>query len=419
MKKIREIVFGEKSNKQLLAKNTFWLGMVEVVSKLIMFLVTISIVRYLGPVQFGAYTFVMSLVALLMIFSDFGVGTILTRDVAKDKSKATPILANALGMRVATSGLIMVLMSICLPFLGSNKIYIFLIVVTTIYSIVQQFQGLMQAALQAFEKMEYIFVVRVTYYLGVLLATMVTIKFDMGINWLMINYLTLGILNIVVCVWLLNKLGVDIKFEWNKKLWTELLKESAPIFGFIACTQIYGNLDTILISKYFGNAQVGIYQSAYKILYAFQSVNIINSATFPRISVLIHEGKHDTVNRLIKAIIGGSIVVLVPLVLFIGWQSNLIIGLIYGNKYLAAAPIMTALVWVGVINYFRTFATNLLVAKGKQKYVFLAVLVGLVVNVTLNVTIMPRVGFAFAATSLVISELTILALSLGLARIRP
>jgi O-antigen/teichoic acid export membrane protein len=399
------------STRKTLIKNTFWLSLVELFSKVIMFVVTITIIRYLGPNIFGAYNFAFSFVALLMIVSDLGVGTIVSREVAKHKDMTENYLGNALGLRTVTSIVIMVVTLISLLFLGSNSQYWLLVIISALYNLSQQFFGMVQSILTAHERMEYLFGVKLVYYLGIMAAAFATTRFDLGVNGLVLLYLLVGLLSVGSGLLAVSRLGVKIRVIFDFTFWKELLVESLPLFGFIACSQIYGNLDTLLIGRSYGTEGVGIYQSAYKILFAFQSINVINAATFPRMAVLIHEGREQTLNRLIFIIIAMSMLGLVPLILLINWKSEVIVQLIYGKKYLAAAPIMVNLVIVGGVNYFRIFATNLLVARGKQKSVFIAVLVGTVVNAILNYWLIPIRGFEFASISLLVSESLILIVS--------
>ncbi|MDD4136171.1 MAG: polysaccharide biosynthesis C-terminal domain-containing protein, partial [Candidatus Shapirobacteria bacterium] len=185
-----------------------------------------------------------------------------------------------------------------------------------------------------------------------------------------------------------------------------------PLFGMTAATVIYANNDTLLIGRYFGNDQVGWYQTAFKILFAFQSVNVINYAIFPRITVLFHENKKEIVGKLIKLVVGLSFLGLIPLALLITWQRELIMKLIYGPSFVVAAGVMSLLVWSGVINYFRVFVGNLLVIKKKQNVVFWSVLIGTLVDFIINYFLIPKVGFVQAGWSLIISELVILGVML-------
>ena len=171
---------------------------------------------------------------------------------------------------------------------------------------------------------------------------------------------------------------------------------------------IYVNNDTLLIGRNLGNDQVGFYQTAYKILFAFQSVNVINNVLFPRLTVLFHEDKQESAKKLIKLSFLVSVVVLVTLALIITWQRDLIMRLIYGKSFVISAGVMSLLIWSGVINYFRVFVGNLLIIKHKQKMIFWAVLVGTLVNLTTNYLFIPKIGFVQGGWSLIISELVIL-----------
>ena len=374
-----------------------------------MFFVTISIGLYLGTNGFGAYNYALSFVALFMIFSDLGVSTVITRDMAKHKDKAADYLGNSLSLRMITSLFIIFITLLSLFLFKSYRPYSGLIILVTIFYLCQQISGITVTVLTAFEKMEFVFISRLIYFIGILLSTIFMVKTNGGINLMIILNTGVSIITIITGLYLIRKLKIRIFLCWQKDFIRQILVESIPIFGFIACTQVYLNLDTLLIGRYFGDNSVGIYQAAYKILFAFQSVNIINSATLPRISVLIHENKHSTLAKLTQLIIVFSLAILLPLALIISLNSRLIISLVWRSPaYFAAAAILPLLIWSGIANYFRNYTTNLLIASGRQKYVFISILIGLIVNSGLNIFIMPIIGYSFAATSLLISEVVIL-----------
>ena len=411
-KKIKSILFTNQSNKQILAKNTFWLGAIEVGSKLILLVTTLTIIRYLGPKEFGAYNFSLAFAAIISVLSDLGINAILTRDVAKNKLMTETFLANALGMRLLGSVIVIILTLISYPFLGKNQSYFLLILLAVIYTLAMMIQGAILAVLVAFEKMEYIFAIRMGYYIGILGITIGIVSMKLGAISILLGYIIMALLTAIMAIYWLKKLRVRTRITFKLTEWRQLWAELWPMFGFITAGAIYTNLDTLLISNFFGNEQVGIYQAGYKILYAFQSVNIINSATFPRFAILIQENKKEKLNRLLKWLVIGSGGMLIIIAGVITWQKDLIVQLIYGKVYGSAATIMAILIWGGVLNYFRIMATNLLVAKGKQKLVFKVMVRGLIVNAVLNLLIMPRVGFEFAAISLVISEMVILIMAI-------
>jgi len=398
---------GELTNKELLIKNTFWLSGIEFCSKILLFFITLGLVRYWGAEEFGAFNLSFAYVAMFMILGDFGLTTITTREVAKRKDLSQKYLNNLIGLKLALSVII------CLFFAASflvvhNPVSILLLIITLIYSLALIFQGTFLAIFQAWEKMEMVFLNKMTFYVGMLVSALLIISFHGSAINLVVGYTIATILAILLGLWQISSLKIKVKIAFDFNFWKELIIEALPLLGMTAATVVYANNDTLLIGRYLGNSQVGFYQTAYKILFAFQSINVINNAIFPRLTVLFHENKEETAKKLIKLVIWLSLLGLIPLATIITWQRGLIIKLIYGEAFVVSAGVMSLLVWSGVINYFRVFVANLLIIKKKQKMVFGAVLIGTLIDLIINYFFIPKFGFIQAGWSLIISELIIL-----------
>jgi len=398
---------GELTNKELLIKNTFWLSGIEFCSKILLFFITLGLVRYWGAEEFGAFNLSFAYVTLFMILGDFGLTTITTREVSKHKDLSEKYLNNLIGLKLALSIIICLLFAS--SFLFINKpVSIWLLITTLVYSLTLIFQGIFLAIFQAWEKMEMVFLNKMVFYVGMLVSALLIINFHGNAIHLVIGYTIATILTIFLGFWQTSLLKIKIKVAFDFKFWKELIIEVLPLLGMTAATVVYANNDTLLIGRYFGNSQVGFYQTAYKILFAFQSINVINNAIFPRLTILFHEDRKETAKKLIKLVIVVSLLGLIPLAVVITWQRELIMKLIYGEAFMVSAGVMSLLVWSGVINYFRVFVANLLIIKKKQKMVFVAVLLGTVVDLTVNYFFIPKFGFIQAGWSLIISELIIL-----------
>lgn len=395
------------SNKRILIKNTFWLSAIEFFSKVLMFVVIVGLVRYWGADEFGTFNLAFAYVAIFMILADFGLSTITTREVAKHKDLSEKYLGNLIGLKLFLS--LIIGLFFAASFLFINKpVSTQLLLITLIYSLTQGFQTLFISIFQAWEKMEMVFFNRMVFYIGVLASAMLVIKNNGSATHLVLGYMMSTILAIILGIWQSYLLKIKVKIIFDFKFWKELIKEALPLLGMTAAMVIYANNDTLLIGRYFDNNQVGFYQTAFKILFAFQSINVINYAIFPRLTILFHEEKKDTAKKLIKMVIVLSLLGLIPLALIITWQRELIMKLIYGQNFVVSAGVMSLLIWSGVINYFRVFVGNLLVIKKKQNMVFWSILIGTLINLTINYFLIPKVGFVQAGWSLIISELVVL-----------
>lgn len=397
------------SNKKILIKNVFWLGAVEFFSKILLFFVVVGLVRYWGAKEFGAFNLASAYVSIFMILADFGLSTITTREVAKRKDLSEKYLGNLIGLKLLLS--LVIGLFFAASFLFVNKpVSIELLVATLIYSLIQGFQTLFISIFQAWERMEMVFLNRMVFYVGVLVSALLVIKNNGSAINLVLGYGMSAVLTIMVGIWQSYLLKIKIKIIFDFSFWKEIIKETLPLLGMTAAMVIYANNDTLLIGRYFGNDQVGFYQTAYKILFAFQSINVVNYVVFPRLTILFHENNEDTAKKIIKLVTILSLLGLIPLAIVITWQRELIMKLIYGQSFMVAAKVMSLLVWSGVINYFRVFMGNLLVIKHKQNMVFWSILIGTLFNLTINYFLIPKLGFVQGGWSLVISEFVVLVL---------
>lgn len=411
VKWLKSILFRNQSTRQTLIKNTFWLGLIEFFSKIIMFFVTILIVRSFGPTNFGKFNLAFSYAAIFILFSDFGLDTIVTREIARNPSLIHKYLSNSLSIKIIISLLIVIISFFARPLLNGDTFIQKLFLLCIAYSLIQNIYSLFISIFSGLEKMEYIFISRIIYYLGILFSAILITTNNSTPDKLLLLYMLISIITLSATAVLLIINKVYISLEFDFVFWKKIFIETLPLLGMAILTTIHLNNDTILIGRFFGPEKVGLYQSAYKILFAFQSINIVNFALFPRFSTLIHQKNYASLNKLIRLTLLLSFIVLIPLAISITIFAKPIINIIYGPVYSGTSLTLILLIWSGVISYFRTFASNLLIASNHQKSFFYIFLIGTILNVILNIIITPLYGYYIPALSLLLSEalITILA----------
>ncbi|MHA1380609.1 MAG: oligosaccharide flippase family protein [Candidatus Helarchaeota archaeon] len=84
---LKSLLFENKTIKQTIFKNTFWLGLTGVIQKGVSFLVIVWLARYFGPVIYGKWAFALSFTALFAFLPNFGFGLLTIRELARDKFK--------------------------------------------------------------------------------------------------------------------------------------------------------------------------------------------------------------------------------------------------------------------------------------------------------------------------------------------
>jgi O-antigen/teichoic acid export membrane protein len=79
---VKAVLFDNRTIKQTIFKNTFWLTVAEGVSRLLTLILIIYVARILRATEYGKFTFAIVFVYLLSIFSDLGLSSITTRELS-------------------------------------------------------------------------------------------------------------------------------------------------------------------------------------------------------------------------------------------------------------------------------------------------------------------------------------------------
>ena len=86
-----------------IAKNATALFIGNNLTKILTFVLTIFLARYLKDVGFGILSFAINFTALFVVLMEFGTGVIIIREVARRKDEIDKYLGNALTLRLLSS----------------------------------------------------------------------------------------------------------------------------------------------------------------------------------------------------------------------------------------------------------------------------------------------------------------------------
>src|SRR3989344_4002237 len=83
VKRIKDFLFQNASTRQTIAKNTFWLAVSNIGGRLLRAAIIIYAARVLGTAEWGIFSYAISLVTLITVFTDAGISPLLIREAAK------------------------------------------------------------------------------------------------------------------------------------------------------------------------------------------------------------------------------------------------------------------------------------------------------------------------------------------------
>ncbi len=218
---------------------------------------------------------------------------------------------------------------------------------------------------------------------------------------------------IVAIIAVLNKSG-KLKFNWNMPFFLLIVKKSAPFALLVLLMSFYNRIDPVLIDKLLtgdmGKEQVGIYAQGYRLLDAGQNFAFLFAVLLLPIfakMISVNQSVENLIKLSASMIISGSLIIAIAAQFY----SNDIMQLMYGimpdesqQHYLIrinqSATVLKLLMFsfVGISSNY-IFGT-LLTANHNLKQLNIIALGGLVVNISLNLILIPHyhsVGSAYAS----------------------
>jgi len=385
------------------AMNTIWLLAERIVRIAINFFVTIYLIKYLGPDNFGLLSYAISFVTILASFAVLGMDSIIVRDLVSEENKSNAILGTSFYLRLVASIVSIIFIFIILSLSNeelSTSLLILVISTTTIFQsfnvIDLYFQAKVQSKFTVYAQFTSLVISSaLKIYLIIINADLIYFAYTIALE----SFLFAIGLVVVYKIQVVGKHRWNFSFVLSKKL----LKDSLPLLLAGVVVAIYMRIDQIMIKNMLDNSQAGYYSAAVKLceLWYFIPMALSNSV-FPAI---VNAKKTSEKNyrlrmqRFYDIMSWLSIGVSIPLTIF----APQIINLLYGAKFISAFPVLQIYIWSSVATFLGVASSQYLVTENLTKISFYRTFGGMIVNVLLNLILIPKIGIIGSALATLIS----------------
>lgn len=381
-------------------QNSLWMGVQPVVLNIISLFVIGYIADALGNEDYGRFIFAFSIVGLLEAFSSLGLRAVVVRDIAANRENVASLIGKFLPFRAVLSCFAYFLLMMLANVMGyptKTKTVVYIAGATLFFNaIATTFFDLFQA----FEKMKYVAYARFISGAVLTALSVVVVYMGYGIFGLTIVYL-LGsvLLFFFAMVYYYRNAFPPIIFSLSLPFWRESLKKGMPFFMIAFLGVLNDKIGIVFLSKMGGESSVGLYGAAIGLVSKLHVIpDSICSSIFPIISMLYSRSNEEVRNLFWKFFKYLSLIAL-PIAVGTTYLSGSIINLVYGEKYAASSVTLAILAWtlpVAFLDYLHGWA---LAAIHLQDKVLKVVSIGVIVNIFLNLLLVPfiqEVGVAFA-----------------------
>jgi PST family polysaccharide transporter len=363
------------------------------------------IVRFFGQEMVGQYALVITTAELFRVVSDFGVDIVVTKgllDPTRDRSGLVGVAARLKFFTTSLAALSAIGTGVLLGF--SDEVVWGIVVVSAgfyISAYTNLLRATYEAELAVGKLLRPTIVVRSVYFLLVVLGLWA----GMGV---------VGIVSLAVVTDALLLLYVLLKAKDRGYALTsvtgtsirELFSSAIPIGVLGLVVTAYARLSTIILAKLGGEVAVAYWTSAHRIAevvllatgaFATSMLPVFSRYIYEKTSLReSHKMFFPYFRKLVLLVMGGALV----LALF----SEQIISIIFTPAYSDASTALAVLSGWTIFASANMFLTNMLYAAERQRTVLSIAVFNLVLNVFLNLQLIPMLGFLGAAVAAVVTE---------------
>lgn len=189
----------------------------------------------------------------------------------------------------------------------------------------------------------------------------------------------------------------------SEPMYRTLLSFSAPLVISATMTKVLSDIDTALLGVFVSTGDIGVYNVVYP-LAALLSIplNAIGFLFLPMISELHANGEREEMSRMYKLVTKWTVLFTIPLLFAILLFPENVIALTFGREYLEGSIALQILSLAFFIPLVAGPNTNVLMSIGSTKQIMYFDTSTAVLNIVLNLWLIPKYSFlgAAAATSI-------------------
>ncbi len=388
----------------MLARNSVWMFLGYGLKILIQAGYFILIARSLGPGEYGAFVGVTALIAIVAPFAGLGTGYLLVKNVARDRSRLAECWGNSLFVSLVSGTFLFAFVMLVAHFVLPSSIALALVAMVSLSDlIIIKGADIGAQAFQACDQLRYTAKLNVLPYLLRLIGAGIVFaawRHTSALRWGLF-YLGSTVVSSAVAIALTSgKLGRP-RFALQR-IRPEL--REGLYFGMgLSAQTIYNDLDKTMLARFSTLDATGIYAAAYRIIeVAFAPVRSVLNAAYPNFFRHGQSGLRASLGyarRLLPKVIGYSLVAF-----FLLFVAAPLLPVFLGGEY---ARTVTALRWLAILPLLKSihyFYADALTGAGHQGHRTAAQIAVAVVNVLLNLWLIPAYSWKGAAWSSTASD---------------
>ena len=367
-------------------------------------LVGIWVARYLGPEQFGVFSYAIAFASLFSSIAKLGLDGIVVRDLVREPEQRDSYLGTAFWLKLGGALIMLGAVALATQFTSSDRLTNLYILIIASGAIFQSF-NVVNFYFQSQVLSKFVSICKMTQLLISSLLKLYFIFTGADLIWFvlvtLVDQLTLALS--LYFAYRYQKLGGFYRY-FDVTLAKQLLKDSWPLIFSGLVVMIYMRIDQIMIKEMLGEREVGLFSAAVRLSEVWYFIPmIITASLFPSIvnaKKRSEELYYTRLQRLYTIMVWLAIAIALPMTFLSDW----LVTLLYGEAYREAGQVLMVHIWAGVFVFLGVASGSWLISENLQWIAFYRTFSGAIINIILNFVLIPIYGLIGAAIATVIAQ---------------
>lgn len=386
-------------------KNAGWLIGGKIAQMILSLFVGVISARYLGPSNYGLITYGNTLVNFFMSLCTLGINSIIVKEFYDHSNREGEILGTAIFLRLISSCIASILIIGISWFLDRGEFETRIVVLLCSISLIFHAFDTFNYWFQAKYKSQIIAIAGFIAYASTAFYRIVLLMLEKNLYWFAFaNSVDFIVLSIVLLAAYKKYNGPKLIVSINKG--KQMLQKSYHYILSGMMVAIYGQTDKLMLKHMLDEEAVAFYSIATTVcaMWTFVLKAIID-AMYPTIIKAFSKDSNyfENKNRQLYVVVFYLSVVVSVFFLIFG---DIVIKILYGESYMAAATPLKIITWYTAFSYLGVARNAWIVCNNKQRYLKYIYLSAAIINVLLNLVFIPAMGASGAAIASLLTQIS-------------
>jgi O-antigen/teichoic acid export membrane protein len=366
---------------------------------------TVLISNTLSPTQFGQFSLVFSVLGMLSVVTELGLGRVVINGVLDERRDRGAFAGNYVLLRL-TLGVVGYVLALAFSLLaGYPSAVVRTMAVAGLVVLLATPSHAYNVAFVSTLKMPRLAVAEALGQAAQLAFTVVLVVHGGTLAWFAVPAVVCEIVILSAKIGPARRL-LPFRYAIDTAEWWRMLREAVPISVGTALATVYYRVDSVMLSKLDTFQSVAAYGIAYKFVDLAHFVS--TALSYPILTLLVRAWPEhlpafrDGMRRGVTMLAIASTLIVTEMLVF----ARPLVAFLYG-RYVAVAGTAKILVIAECVGYFGTFAFSVMLAAGNHRRYPVVTGIGLVLNVVLNLVLIPRYSYRGAAINTLVTEVVV------------